>query len=195
MLPSLNCLNNLNAEIRRGCGGGGWLVLEGDGIRYLSLQVPAADDRRLEANPAHQQQRHPLHHPQYASPYACVLSIAIGLVLIQTSTDSQEVYLRYDNACIPSKSNNDNSHSSACRVTFTLAAALKAPVYFYYGFKGFYQNHRRYLKYYSSNQLSTGDPFASTVSIVAHRPRLTAQITTQTCRPSAATRPLWQARP
>jgi hypothetical protein len=49
-------------------------------------------------------------------------------------------------------------------VTFTLSSTIHAPAYVYYGFKGFYQNHRRYLKYFSNAQLTSGNPYASTVS-------------------------------
>jgi hypothetical protein len=66
--------------------------------------------------------------------------------------------VQYDNVCTAASTNNDNSTTSPCKVTFTLTSTLPAPVYFYYGFKGFYQNHRRYLKYFSNGQLTTGDP-------------------------------------
>jgi hypothetical protein len=112
-----------------------------------------------------------------------VISITIGITLIETSTNTQEVYLRYDNVCTPNKNSKDNSANSPCRLTFTLTSPLPAPVYFYYGFKGFYQNHRRYLKYYSNNQLSTGDPYVSSVSLCRCRGRRTVQTTTRTSRP------------
>jgi hypothetical protein len=85
--------------------------------------------------------------------------------------------VQYDNACTASTSNTDNSLASSCKVTFTLTDTLKAPVYLYYGFKGFYQNHRRYLKYFSNSQLTAGDPYASSVHLSPHRPAVIAAIT------------------
>ena len=63
----------------------------------------------------------------------------------------------------------DCAVGASCTKTFTLTETLTAPVYFYYGFKGFYQNHRRYLKYYSSSQLSSGTVAVSTVSSLLSR--------------------------
>lgn len=92
------------------------------------------------------------------------ICIGLGLGLILSAPTSDEFYLQYDNACTVSSASNDNSATSACKVTFTVTNTLTAPVYFYYGFKGFYQNHRRYLKYFSTDQLSTGNPDESTAS-------------------------------
>jgi hypothetical protein len=72
---------------------------------------------------------------------------------------------------------NDNNYASACKVTFTLTETLQAPIYVYYGLKGFYQNHRRYLKYFSPDQLSEGDADASSVAINKFRQVLIAVIT------------------
>ena len=69
-----------------------------------------------------------------------------------------------------------------CTKTFTLTESLTAPVYFYYGFKGFYQNHRRYLKYYSSTQLSSGTIDATAVTHLISRYPLTAEITSPMLR-------------
>jgi hypothetical protein len=76
------------------------------------------------------------------------------------------VFVRYDNQCTVGQTN--------CPVTFTLTETLPAPVYFYYGFKGFYQNHRRYLKFFSSAQLTSGDPNQSGVITLIQSYQLTA---------------------
>ena len=82
-----------------------------------------------------------------------------------SAPNSQEVYIQYTDCTV----------NSTCTKTFTLTETLQAPVYFYYGFKGFYQNHRRYLKYYSAIQLETGTIDASGVLLPSLRPPLIAE--------------------
>ena len=83
------------------------------------------------------------------------ICIGLGLGLILSAPTSEEVYVDY----------SDCLNGTVCNKTFTLNATLAAPVYFYYGLTGFYQNHRRYLKYYSSSQLSSGTIDVSTVKL------------------------------
>jgi hypothetical protein len=42
---------------------------------------------------------------------------------------------------------------------------MTGPIFVYYGFKGFYQNHRRYLKFFSPLQLENGDIAVDEVKI------------------------------
>lgn len=42
---------------------------------------------------------------------------------------------------------------------------MAQPIYFYYGFTNYYQNHRRYLKYFSPDQMNGKDIDQTTVSI------------------------------
>lgn len=121
----------------------------------------------MEASPTHLQQRYSIHRSQYILFEIGAICIGLGLGLILSAPSSPEIYERYDHKCIfdPSKTTTTSSYNPACSLQFTIDEPLTAPIYFYYGFKGFYQNHRRYLKYFSNSQLTTGDRYASTVII------------------------------
>lgn len=135
----------------------------------------------MEASPAYIQQRYSIHRSQYILFKIGAICIGLGLGLILSAPTSPEVYLRYDNICAfdPTKATTTAAYDAACKLTFTIDEPLTAPVYFYYGFKGFYQNHRRYLKYFSNSQLTTGDRYASTVTILLYRRRMIVEITIQ----------------
>lgn len=116
----------------------------------------------MEARPSYQQQHRALHHPQYNCHHAAAICLGLGLGLVLSAPSYPEVYQRYDDVCAPNSAASDNSFATApCRFTFTISEALPAPVYLYYGFKGFFQNHRRYLKFVSYPQLSSGNPWAT----------------------------------
>lgn len=85
----------------------------------------------------------------------------------------------------------DCAVGSTCTKTFTLTETLPAPVYFYYGFKGFYQNHRRYLKYFSSTQLDTGVVDSAGVSFHILRFQLIVGISSPIFKPLALGLPQW----
>lgn len=63
--------------------------------------------------------------------------------------------MRYDNIC-PLDPTYSKTYNAACVLTFTLTDTLYAPIYMYYGLVGFHQNHRRYIKFYSDAQLTSG---------------------------------------
>ncbi|KAH9609933.1 hypothetical protein KSS87_018194 [Heliosperma pusillum] len=69
-----------------------------------------------------------------------------------------EVVDRYDDACVSgSKSDKikyiQGSGDKSCRRKLTIKKPMKAPIYIYYQLDNFYQNHRRYVKSRSDQQL------------------------------------------
>lgn len=52
------------------------------------------------------------------------------------------------------------------QVNFTLTQTLPRPVYLYYGLRSYYQNHRRYLKYFSTDQMNGKEIDLNAVSTV-----------------------------
>ncbi len=74
--------------------------------------------------------------------------LPIGIAILVTSGDVVELEQRYDhlgaNSC------------EKCPISFTVEIQedMKSPVYFYYKLTNFYQNHRRYVKSRSDEQLS-----------------------------------------
>ena len=127
-------------------------------VWQFPLQISATDYRCLETCTSYRLQCYPLHHPQYVWFDLGAICLGLGLGLILSAPNYEDVYVRYDNQCTVGQ--------VGCVVTFTVPSDLPAPVYFYYGFKGFYQNHRRYLKFFSSSQLTTGTIDASGVHIL-----------------------------
>lgn len=75
-----------------------------------------------------------------------------------------ELVLDYT-SCVDANNNLCSSSTSTvncsckCTVNFVLNTEFQAPVYFYYGLKNFYQNHRRYVKSRDDYQL-LGNIFA-----------------------------------
>lgn len=49
--------------------------------------------------------------------------------------------------------NPNNITITRCVIEFALPVQLKAPVFLYYRLTNFYQNHRRYVKSFNSDQL------------------------------------------
>lgn len=91
---------------------------------------------------------------------AVLLSVAIvfmpiGIILRDASTNVIEYRKRYDNidSCYVDSDMNYTVLPKNCSVTFTIEENMDAPVYFYYELENFYQNHRRYLKSKSDDQL------------------------------------------
>ncbi|PIA41651.1 hypothetical protein AQUCO_02200230v1 [Aquilegia coerulea] len=74
-----------------------------------------------------------------------------------------EIVDRYDNDCIPEafRSNKvayikDNFSPKNCTRILKVHKRMKAPIYIYYQLDNYYQNHRRYVKSRSENQLMYG---------------------------------------
>lgn len=88
-----------------------------------------------------------------------VIFVTLGGVLLHFSDLVQEFTYDYTDcysANDPSIKCSDISNLSnpcTCNIPITLSADFQAPVYFYYGLKNFYQNHRRYVKSRDDSQL------------------------------------------
>ncbi|PNH06268.1 ALA-interacting subunit 3 [Tetrabaena socialis] len=90
--------------------------------------------------------------------------VPIGAVCLFYGLKAVEVGARYDQICLPGKTNAEreqhilenaaNDTNLACSVTLTIMKDMKAPVYVYYELNGYYQNHRRYVKSRSDMQLA-----------------------------------------
>jgi hypothetical protein len=73
-----------------------------------------------------------------------LLLVIFGLILISINSKITEISLRYDNAC---------QLNQICNIDFEITEELDHP-YIYYELTNFYQNHRRYIKSRSANQLA-----------------------------------------
>jgi len=72
------------------------------------------------------------------------LFLGIGIYLYEVAEGLHETRMRYDITC---------GTSPTCTITFNLPEVVKQPVYVYYEINNFYQNHRRYFKSKSPEQL------------------------------------------
>ncbi|KAL1559918.1 ALA-interacting subunit 3 [Salvia divinorum] len=88
-----------------------------------------------------------------------VIFIPIGVVSLFASRDVVEIVDRYETDCIPEPSRNDkvgfiqSNQSKTCQRTLRVPKNMKQPIYVYYQLDNFYQNHRRYVKSRSDQQL------------------------------------------
>jgi len=74
-----------------------------------------------------------------------LIFILIGILLVvTTSFVKQSMVYRYDNLC---------DIGSTCVFRFEIDDDMKKPIYLYYRLENFYQNHRRYVRSRSDNQL------------------------------------------
>ncbi|KAK9267240.1 hypothetical protein L1049_009662 [Liquidambar formosana] len=100
-----------------------------------------------------------------------VVFIPVGLVSLQASHSVVEIVDRYDTECIPEefKSNKlayikDGSIPKNCSRFLKVHKHMKAPIYIYYELDNYYQNHRRYVKSRSDQQLLHGLKYNATSS-------------------------------
>ncbi|TVU44709.1 hypothetical protein EJB05_04175 [Eragrostis curvula] len=89
--------------------------------------------------------------------------VPFGLVCLRASTRVAEIVHRYDADCVPNayRGNKqayikDSSISKNCTQEVKILDHMKAPIYVYYELENFYQNHRRYVKSRSDQQLRSG---------------------------------------
>jgi len=84
-----------------------------------------------------------------------VSCIIIAVIVIVDSRNIVEQAVRYDNIPDCQVSSNDSAPAlpKICSFEIEVAQDLSAPVYFYYSFKNFDQNHRRYMTSKSPSQL------------------------------------------
>jgi hypothetical protein len=81
-----------------------------------------------------------------------VIFLGLGILLYIMSDQIQEVGVyNYDDN--PLCKNGEGKPLSECTVPFNVTETIKQPVYIYYQLDNFYQNHRRYVKSRSFNQL------------------------------------------
>ncbi|KAM1122879.1 hypothetical protein FF1_004333 [Malus domestica] len=88
-----------------------------------------------------------------------VVFIPIGVVSLFASRDVVEIIDRYETDCIPTPSRDDKVRFiqgpgvKTCNRTLRVSKHMKQPIYVYYQLDNFYQNHRRYVKSRSDQQL------------------------------------------
>ncbi|KAJ9135825.1 hypothetical protein P3X46_032960 [Hevea brasiliensis] len=97
--------------------------------------------------------------------------IPIGLVTLHASRGVLEIVDRYDADCVPEefKGNKasyikDTSVPKNCTRILKVHKYMKAPIYIYYQLDNYYQNHRRYVKSRSDQQLLHGLKYNDTSS-------------------------------
>lgn len=90
-----------------------------------------------------------------------VVFVPIGVVSLLASRNVVEIIDRYETVCVP-----DNAHAQSDKIAFikspqdkacnrilTVPKDMNPPIYVYYQLDNFYQNHRRYVKSRSDQQL------------------------------------------
>ena len=84
-----------------------------------------------------------------------VVFIVLGIIILIFSNKIEEVSLRYDEVCKEQIKNNENG--GKCIVTLNIKKKMEKKIMIYYQLNGFYQNHRRYVKSKSDDQLNGKD--------------------------------------
>lgn len=91
-----------------------------------------------------------------------IVFIPIGVVSLLASRNVVEIVDRYDSVCVPQNLTNDKvafitngSLDKTCVRSFTVPKKMKQPIYVYYQLENYYQNHRRYVKSRSDQQLKS----------------------------------------
>lgn len=87
--------------------------------------------------------------------------IPLGAISLAASNKVVEIVTRYDDQCLPGKTNEERDASisdysnpdKSCSLQIVVPKKMKAPVFVYYQLNNFYQNHRRYVKSRSDSQL------------------------------------------
>lgn len=91
-----------------------------------------------------------------------IVFIPIGVASLHASRDVVEIVDRYETECIPANFRGAKSEkvryiqgpgSKVCNRTLRVPKHMKKPIYVYYQLDNFYQNHRRYVKSRSDEQL------------------------------------------
>lgn len=79
-----------------------------------------------------------------------VIFLTLGITLYVMSERIQGVVQQYDKEC---QSKLDVSGNEICTISIEIDSDIQAPIYVYYQLDNFYQNHRRYVKSRSNEQL------------------------------------------
>ncbi|CAG2162506.1 unnamed protein product [Oppiella nova] len=101
--------------------------------------------------------------------------IPIGIGLLLSSNSVQEISYDYTDCkahgssskCMDLIKNPRKRSKCECQINITLSEDFKAPVFFYYGLNGYYQNHRRYAKSRDDSQLTGKNPRAKAEDLSA----------------------------
>uniref|UniRef100_A0A7N0RE09 ALA-interacting subunit n=1 Tax=Kalanchoe fedtschenkoi TaxID=63787 RepID=A0A7N0RE09_KALFE len=93
----------------------------------------------------------------------CIVFVPVGLISLGASRSVVEIVDRYDIDCIPEAFQRDKvayirdtSTLKNCSRFYKVLKTMKAPIYVYYQLDHYYQNHRRYVKSRSDQQLLHG---------------------------------------
>ncbi|KAJ6891777.1 hypothetical protein NC651_025081 [Populus alba x Populus x berolinensis] len=90
-----------------------------------------------------------------------IVFIPIGIACLLGSRDVVEVVQRYETECIPAENRTNkvqfiqSNASKTCTISMTIPKRMRQPIYVYYQLDNFYQNHRRYVKSRSDDQLKS----------------------------------------
>ncbi|KAE9585000.1 putative CDC50/LEM3 family protein [Lupinus albus] len=109
-----------------------------------------------------------------------VVFVPIGVVSLMASRKVVEIVHRYESECIPHDVQDrvayiQSSADKTCNLSLTVHKHMKSPIYVYYQLDNFYQNHRRYVKSRSDEQLRDRNKESSTSTckpedIANHKP-------------------------
>ncbi|XP_010538551.1 PREDICTED: putative ALA-interacting subunit 2 isoform X2 [Tarenaya hassleriana] len=139
---------------------------------------PALRSRRSKALYQFKQQRLPVCKP-VLTPVSVMATflvmgfvfIPVGLITLHGSRNAVEIVDRYDAECVPEEFRGnklsyitDKTVSKNCTRYLKVQKHMKAPIYIYYQLDNYYQNHRRYVKSRSDQQLLHGLKYSRTSS-------------------------------
>nr|BAD32828.1 hypothetical protein [Lotus japonicus] len=86
-----------------------------------------------------------------------VVFVPIGVASLIASRKVVEIVHRYESSCLKGVDNKiayiQSSADKTCKITLKVDKHMKSPIYVYYQLDNFYQNHRRYVKSRSDQQL------------------------------------------
>ncbi|CAJ1958207.1 unnamed protein product [Sphenostylis stenocarpa] len=87
-----------------------------------------------------------------------IVFVPIGVASLIASRKVVEIVFRYESTCIPNNVTDkvayiQSSADKTCNITLHVNKHMKSPIHVYYQLDNFYQNHRRYVKSRSDEQL------------------------------------------